>query len=108
MNIDINAIKKENTNLKNLLNTMDAANAKQDRIAYYFTNDINFYKNINFLLFCVYFILASIYSNFIPFNTYYQNNSKINIFIQIVLTILLFTFPFLIIYIEKKIGKFIF
>jgi hypothetical protein len=105
---NVDAINQQNIKLQNLLNTMDGANTKQDRMAFYLTNDVNFYKNINFLLFCIYFVLACIYSNFIPFHTYYQNNSKINIFIQILLTILLFTFPFVIMYIEKSIGKYIF
>jgi hypothetical protein len=105
---DVDVINQQNSKLQNLLNTVDGANTKQDRMAFYLTNNVNFYKNINFLLFIIYFVLACIYSNFIFFHTYYQKNSKINIFIQILLTILLFTFPFVIMYIEKSIGKYIF
>ena len=100
---DINVINTQNNNLNNLLSTLKGSNVKQDRIAHYLTNDVNFYKNINFLLLCIYFVLASIYSNFIFFNTYYPTDSRINILIQVILTIVIFIYPYLIMYLEKKI-----
>jgi len=100
---ELNNIKDQNKELDKIIQSLDGANTKQDRMANHFTNQVNYYKNINFALLITYFVIVSIYSNFIFFNTYYEGDSRINIFLQTLLTILVFLYPYVIMYIEKRI-----